>query len=47
MSFDMNGIIERSDNDFKERFAIALSQLPEEELNAMEEFCDKINSKNH
>lgn len=47
MSFDMNGTIELSDNDFKERFAIALAQLPEEELNAMEEFCDKINSENN
>ena len=39
----LNGIMELSDDAFKKRFALALSQLPEEGWKMLEEFCDKIN----
>lgn len=39
----LNGIMELSDEAFKKRFSLALSQLPEEGWKMLEEFCDKIN----
>lgn len=39
----LNGIMELSDEAFKKRFSLALSQLPEEGWKMLEEFCDKVN----
>ena len=39
----LNGIMELSDEAFKKRFSLALSQLPEEGWKMLEEFCDMIN----
>ena len=41
----LNGIMELSDEAFKKRFSLALSQLPEEGWKMLEEFCDKVNGK--